>query len=232
MAVGTFVTTTERRAMTFAGCLRLIQSDLRRYRATGASSSLKVVLTNQGFWASASFRISSYVYSRFRRVPILGLVVALFATIQLKAIQILTGISIPVGTSVGSGLYIGHQDGIVVSGKAIIGSNCNLATQVVIGIGRKDGKFGVPCLGDRVFVGPGAKLLGPIRIGNDVAIGANAVVTSDVADRAVVVGIPAYIISYRGSFDYVHYDGMEQDPDRTASLAKVSGIYEADTGFE
>ena len=74
---------------------------------------------------------------------------------------------------------------------------------MVIGHAGRGGKQFVPIIGDRVYIGPGAKLFGKIRIGNDVAIGANAVVTKDVPDNAVVVGVPAKIISYKGSSDFI-----------------------------
>ncbi len=73
-------------------------------------------------------------------------------------------------------------------------------------------------LGDRVFIGAGAKILGLITIGNDVAIGANAVVTNSLPDRAVAVGVPAKIISYEGSFNFVLYENMENDPKRSKSF--------------
>lgn len=199
-----------------------LKADLRRYLATGASSSLKVILSTQGFWAVASLRWLTYLYVRFRRIPIVGPIVAIYATIHFKLIQIITGISLPISVSIGPGLYIGHMDAIVVSGDAVIGKNCNLATQVVIGIGERNGLLGVPRIGDRVFVGPGAKILGPVAIGNDVAIGANAVVVDDLPDRAVAVGVPARIVGYHGSFKYIHYYGMEQDPERVKSLARVT----------
>jgi serine O-acetyltransferase len=64
---------------------------------------------------------------------------------------------------------------------------------------------GSPTIGDRVYVGSGARLIGRITIGNDVAIGANAVVTKNLPDNAVAVGVPAKIISYEGSKDFVVY---------------------------
>lgn len=203
-------------------CFQLIHSDLRRYRATGARNSTKVILTTQGFWASATARWLTYLHSRFKSVPIIGVIVGVFVTLHFKAVQIITGISLPVGTSIGPGLYIGHQDGVIVSGQAVIGANCNLSTQVVIGWGKQADRSGVPCLGNRVFVGPGAKIFGPITIGNDVAIGANAVVTRDLPDRAVAVGIPARIVSFHGSFDYICYDGMHKDTERLESLKQSS----------
>ena len=66
-------------------------------------------------------------------------------------------------------------------------------------------------LGNRVFVGPGAKILGPVHLADDVAVGANAVVTKDLDDRAVAVGIPAKVMSHEGSFDFIVYETMEHD---------------------
>jgi serine O-acetyltransferase len=63
--------------------------------------------------------------------------------------------------------------------------------------------MGCPKIGDRVFIGPGAKIFGAITIGNDVAIGANAVVTKNLPDEAVAVGIPAKVVNLNGSKDYI-----------------------------
>jgi serine O-acetyltransferase len=98
-----------------------------------------------------------------------------------------------------------HTNGIVIHIDAKIGNYCNLGQQVTIGVGGRGEKRGTPKLGNRVFVGPGAKIFGAITIGNDVAIGANAVVTKDLPDNAVAVGIPAKVISYEGSKDFIIY---------------------------
>lgn len=76
---------------------------------------------------------------------------------------------------------------------------------MTIGVNGRGEKSGVSKVGDRVFIGPGARLFGAIKIGNDVAIGANSVVTKDVPDRAVVMGVPAKIINFNGSQEYVSY---------------------------
>lgn len=114
------------------------------------------------------------------------------------------GISIPYQTPIGSGLYIGHFGGIVVSSGATIGANCNISQGVTIGQINRGAKKGTPHIGDNVYIGPGAKVLGRISIGNNVAIGANAVVVDDVPDNAVVVGVPARVISHDGSADYIN----------------------------
>ena len=81
--------------------------------------------------------------------------------------------------------------------------NCNISQGVTIGIVNSGEKAGVPSIGDRVYIGPGAKIIGNIKIGNDVAIGANAVVVSDVPDGVTVGGIPAKAISQNNSSAYI-----------------------------
>jgi serine O-acetyltransferase len=113
------------------------------------------------------------------------------------------GIEIAPRTQIGPGLLIGHFGGILISNAAKIGKNCNLSHEVTIGVTNRGERAGVPTLGDNVYIGPGAKIFGAITIGNNVAIGANAVVTRDVPDNAVVAGVPAKVISMRGSEGYI-----------------------------
>ncbi len=115
------------------------------------------------------------------------------------------GISIPYDTQIGPGFYIGHFGGIVVSRDARIGRNCNISQNVTIGQVNRGERRGVPEIGDNVHIGAGAVLLGAIKIGSGCCIGANAVVTSDLCDNAVAVGIPGRIISDKGSAGYVEY---------------------------
>ncbi len=113
------------------------------------------------------------------------------------------GIQIPIGTKIGEGFYIGHFGNIVINGQTVIGKNCNISQGVTIGQSSRGKNQGYPIIGDNCYIDPGAKIIGSIRIGNNVAIGANAVVTKDVEDNAVVVGIPAKTISYDGTVGYV-----------------------------
>jgi serine O-acetyltransferase len=85
-------------------------------------------------------------------------------------------------------LLIPHPNGVVVHPEAVIGPNCLLFQQVTIGTGPKPG---VPRLGGNIDVGPGAKILGGVVIGDHAVIGANAVVLNDVPAGAVAVGVPA-----------------------------------------
>jgi serine O-acetyltransferase len=95
---------------------------------------------------------------------------------------------------IGPGLFLQHAFSTVVAA-ASIGSNCWINQQVTIGF--SDSTAG-PVLGDNVVVSAGAKVIGPIHVGNNVTIGANAVVVKDVPDDCVVVGVPAYIVRRRG----------------------------------
>jgi len=103
--------------------------------------------------------------------------------------SIVTGADIPLDCDLGGGLLLPHPNGIVIAPGASIGPNCLLFQQVTIG---SDGR-GVPTLEGHVDVGAGAKLLGPIRIGEHARIGANAVVVTDVPAYATAVGVPAKI---------------------------------------
>lgn len=134
-------------------------------------------------------------------------------------IQSTTGISIHPRARLGPGLYIGHFGGVVI-GAVTTGSNCNIGHGVTLGRTGRVGEHGVPVLGDRVWVGPGAVVVGPVTIGDDAVVGAHAVVTKDVPARSLAIGSPMRVIPGTGSFAYVHYPGMDEDDDRSASLAR------------
>jgi len=131
----------------------------------------------------------------------------------LRHYSIMLGISIPCYARIGGGLFIPHPINITINEEAVIGNNCNISQGVTIGQLNRGERKGCPVIGDNVFIGPGAVILGKIKIGNNAAIGANSVVTRDVPDNAVVVGVPARIISYKGSAGYINnteYNIIEQ----------------------
>jgi serine O-acetyltransferase len=107
--------------------------------------------------------------------------------------QILTGIDLPCEAIVGRRFRIEHFGGIIISGDAVIGDDVVVRNGVTIGLKRRDDP-GSPIIGNRVDIGAGAKLLGKIRIGDDVLIGANAVVITDVPANSIAVGVPARIL--------------------------------------
>ncbi len=98
---------------------------------------------------------------------------------------------IPKTTKLGGGLLLPHPNGIVIHPEAVIGPNCVLFQQVTIGTVAT--KRGLPVIGGHVDIGAGAKILGPVHIGDHSLIGANSVVTKDVPAYSVAIGIPAQI---------------------------------------
>lgn len=107
----------------------------------------------------------------------------------------LTGIEIHPGAKIGHRLFIDHGMGIVIGETAVIGDDCTLYHGVTLGgTTWKKGKRH-PTLGNGVVIGAGAKILGPIDIGDGVRIGSNSVVLKSIAAGATVVGIPGHIVS-------------------------------------
>jgi len=196
----------------------LIYSDYRRYRATGGNqgSFLGVLLLSQGFWASCVYRFSHQVVQI--KIPILRRSLRIIFLFIEKWIEIITGIRIPGECRIGRSLYIGHFGPIILNDQAILGDNCNLSQGITLGVSHRGENAGTPVIGDRVYIGPNAVLLGGIVIGSDSAIGAGAVVTKSFAERSVVAGNPACLLSQAGSFEMVRYDRMENDLARQASL--------------
>lgn len=144
----------------------------------------------QGFWVMVVYRFGRWRYGV--QSPLLRKVCSGIYRVLYKLVQVLTGIELPCEAEVGRGFVIDHFGGIVVSGFARFGDNCRIRNGVVVGLARTDDPC-APVIGDNVDIGAGAKVLGRIRIGNNVLIGANAVVTRDVPDNSIAVGVPAVI---------------------------------------
>ena len=144
----------------------------------------------QGFWALVVYRFGRWRYSV--RPVLLRKFFSLIYRILYKLIQIVTGIEFPCEAEIGRNFVIDHFGGIVVSGYARFGDNCRIRNGVVIGLQRVDQPC-APVIGNNVDIGAGAKLLGAITIGDNVLIGANAVVTESVPANSIAVGVPAVI---------------------------------------
>lgn len=181
-----------------------LRADIDRYVVADNYPWWIIFLTKQGLWVITQYRFSRWV-DREVRLPVLRHLLKVFCALWQKLIEIVTGCEFPNKAEIGKGLFIPHAQGIIIHGDVKMGENCNLSQDVTIGIGGRADKRGTPKLGDRVFVGAGARVFGAIAIGNDVAIGANAVVTKDLPDNAVAVGVPAKVVSYKGSQDFVVY---------------------------
>lgn len=110
------------------------------------------------------------------------------------------GFTIPINVF-GSGLSIAHYGTIIVNPYCRIGKNCRL--HACVNIGTRAGESGAaPEIGDNAYIGPGAKIIGPIKLGNNIAVGANAVVNKSFPDGdCTIAGVPARILSLKGSKD-------------------------------
>ncbi len=152
---------------------------------------------------AARFTIALRVASWTRTQPLLRPADLLLRLWLLRA-RHRYGFELAPSCEIGGGLLLSaHPGGITVNPEVRIGRNCNLFHGVTIGRAYGGSAPGVPVLGDRVWVGPGAKVVGGIEIGDDVVIGPNSVVTKDVASSSVVGGVPARVLSTAGSGAYI-----------------------------
>lgn len=150
-----------------------------------ATSKLEVALTYSGFHALLFHRVAHWFAKK--GVPF-------FPRALSQLARFITGIEIHPAASIGSGLFIDHGMGVVIGETSEIGDNVTLFQGVTLGgTGKQRGKRH-PTIGSHVVVGAGAKVLGPITIGDFVKIGANSVVLQDVPDHSTVVGIPGRIV--------------------------------------
>jgi len=192
--------------MTYREYRFLVLSDLYRISdRIGTAALVHYVLRGSAFKYNFWMRTCRYAHGH----PFLRYTVYRIARMMLTHYTYKFGISVPFETQIGSGFYIGHFGGIVVNENSVIGKNCNISHGVTLGESNRGRNKGCPILGDSVYIGPGAKIVGAVRVGNDVAIGANCVVTKDVPDHSVVVGIPGRVISQEGSSGYVNRTDYE-----------------------
>lgn len=180
-----------------------IKSDLYRYHSKDDWwTFVKSYFTDEGFKYSFWMRTNNYlgnIKGLFFLNPIY-----LFSKVVQRHLKYKFGIQIHSYGRIDKGLYINHYSGIFINGNVVIGKNFTISQGVTIGVTNRGLKKGYPIIGDNVYVGPGAKIIGNITIGNNVAIGANAVVTRDLPSFAVAVGVPAKVISLNGSDFYVN----------------------------
>jgi serine O-acetyltransferase len=164
--------------------------DLKRYKR-GSAVDIYLIF-EQGLWAIFVYRFGRW--TRTVKIPLVGFLLRFFAFILFKWIEMSTGISIPASAEIGRGFYVGHFGGIVLHSDVKMGENCSIGPGVLIGT-RGLGNKGVPVIGNNVYIGVGAKILGGITIADNVKIGANAVVVRNIPEGATAVGIPAKILT-------------------------------------
>jgi cysteinyl-tRNA synthetase len=154
-------------------------------RDPAARNILEVLLAYPGFHAILIHRITHSLWEL--KIPVIPRLLSHIA-------RLFTGIEIHPAAKIGAGFFIDHGMGVVIGETTEIGEDCLLYQGVTLGgTGKEKGKRH-PTLGNHVVVGGGAKVLGPIRIGDYVKIGANSVILKDVPDYSIVVGVPGKII--------------------------------------
>lgn len=188
-------------------------------RDPAARSKLEVILAYPGFHAVVFYRLAHWLWQRGLR---------LVARIVSNIGRILTGIEIHPGARIGRGFFIDHGLGVVVGETAEIGNDVTLYHDVTLGgiapsvdsAAQRDTKRH-PTLLDRVIVGSGAQILGPITVGRGARVGANSVVLADVPACATVVGIPAKIVRGRTQGEAERFEAYGVKPDLPDPVQRV-----------
>ena len=180
-------------------------------RDPAAKSLISIILTYPGVKAVFFHQISNFFYKA-------GF--DLIARIISQTIRFFTGIEIHPGAKIGKNLFIDHGMGVVVGETSEIGDNVTIYHNVTLGGSspsidseRQRHEKRHPTIGNDVVIGSGAQIIGPIKVGNNARIAANAVVVKDVPENATMVGIPAKAVKLenKGSFRPYGVDDKVKD---------------------
>ncbi|MBK8852990.1 MAG: serine acetyltransferase [Saprospiraceae bacterium] len=164
----------------------IIKHDLYRYRPYPYSQrQLLMGFRSQGF---------RYTYFLRKYCAANNLLTRIFFKFFLLRYRYRYGFQISSNAVIGPGLYIGHFGTVIVSAGAVIGKNCNLSPGVTIGRDHRGKRRGAPTIGDSVWIGTNAVLVGKIEIGSDILIAPNSFVNFDIPDHSIVIGNPGKII--------------------------------------
>lgn len=170
-----------------------------RERDPAARSTLEIMLLYNGFKAVRSHRKANWFYKHNMKF--------LARWISQRCVR-RTNIEIHPAATIGRRLFIDHGTGVVIGETTEIGDDCTIYQGVTLGGTGKDKGKRHPTLGNNVMVGSGAKVLGPIHIGDNVRIAAGAVVLDEIPDNSTAVGVPARVVRRNGAkivdLDQVH----------------------------
>lgn len=170
-----------------------------RDRDPAARSAIEVMLLYNGFKAVRSHRKANWCYRHNLKF--------LARWISQRCVR-RTNIEIHPAATIGRRLFIDHGTGVVIGETAVVGDDCTIYQGVTLGGTGKDKGKRHPTLGNHVMVGSGAKVLGPINIGDNVRIAAGAVVLDAIPDNSTAVGVPARVVRRNGAkivdLDQVH----------------------------
>jgi serine O-acetyltransferase len=177
-----------------------------RKRDPAAPSTFVIVVSYQGVHAIWYHRVANWLWRKGRRS---------IARLLSQWSRLWTGIEIHPGAVIGRRLFIDHGMGVVVGETAVIGDDVLMFNGINLGGTSMNPGKRHPTVGDRVVIGAGAKILGPVFVGDDSRIGANAVVVKDVPRGATAVGVPAVI---------------REHPDYVESHTAASAVDDGDSG--
>lgn len=171
-----------------------------RQRDPAATSDAEVLLLYSGVHARLAHRLAHALHQKGHKLS---------ARAVSQGAKFATGIEIHPGATIGKGLVIDHGTGVVIGETAEIGDNCTIYQGVTLGGTGKDTGKRHPTLGNNVMVGAGAKVLGPVQIGDNVKVASGAVVLEDLPEHSTAVGIPARVVRVAGKrvandLDQVH----------------------------
>lgn len=165
-----------------------IREDKKKYRDDKKKHNLQWVQC-PGFWITFSYRFGHW--GRTLRFPPARLLVRIMHSLAVFPWRMFKSVYLPAQVEIGAGLRMVHPQNIWVPQESVIGKGVSIYHEVTLGTGPIPG---VPIIGDNVMIFPGAKILGGVKVGNNVHIGANAVLTKDAPDNSTVSGPTARVI--------------------------------------
>jgi serine O-acetyltransferase len=167
-----------------------LNEDLTRYKARGHRG--KQLWLNPAIWAIVIYRFGNWIHTEKPPLPIRIPAKILYFFAYMFSEVVMEMCLDPLAT-IGGGLYFAHIGGIHINPQAIIGRDCDIAHRVTIGASAM-GRQGAPVLGDNVYIGTGAVLVGKIKVGSGAKIAANTLVMTNVPEGATVMGVPGRIV--------------------------------------
>ena len=183
--------------------MKLFLTDLKKYKEYSNNKSAIVLLfTTQGLWALMVYRVFNSIY-RSRLHIVIKKPILILGVICQKWIEIVASIALPYSAQIGQSFYIGHFGGIIINAQAVIGDNCNISQGVTIGVSGRCNKRGIPRIGNNVYIGANAVVAGNIVIGDNCVIAGNSLVISSIEPNKTVMGVPAKIVSENTSKGYI-----------------------------
>lgn len=164
-------------------------------------------LRHRGFWALVVYRFGVWSLG-LRPAPVRWIACKLYIVLN-EISEVVTGVVMFRSVRVGEGLHLLHPEGIRIHPDVVIGDRVGIMHRVTIGTNMKPG---VPVIGNDVFIGSGAAILGPIKIGDRAHVAANSLVMSDVPPDHTAIGVPARNLRLRPPVADASRDADRPDP--------------------